>query len=89
MALIAHYDLSDGDLLDNEVGWTNCHLEAMRSTEGSVSRVGHNTLDGAAAFGGGTQWNAWLEAEGPGALEDFTVSFWFRTDQVNQGHRYS
>ena len=89
MALIAHYDLSDGDLLDNEVGWSNCHLEAMRSTERIMSRLRYNTLDGTAAFGGGTQWNAWLEADGPGALEDFTVSFWFRTDQVNQGHRYS
>lgn len=88
-ALIAHYDFSDGDLLDNEAGGADYYLEAMRSTEPSMSRVGLNTLDGTAVFGGGTQLNAWLEAEGPGALEDFTVSFWFRTDQVNQGHRYS
>ena len=27
--LIAHYDFSDGDLLDNEVGGANYHLEAM------------------------------------------------------------
>ena len=87
--LIAHYDFSDGDLLDNEVGGANYHLKAMRSTERSMSQVGLNTLDGTAVFGGGTQLNAWLESEGPGALEDFTVSFWFRTDQVNQGHRYS
>ena len=87
--LIAHYDFGDGDLLDNEVGGANYHLKAMRSTERSMSEVGLNTLDGTAVFGGGTQLNAWLESEGPGALEDFTVSFWFRTDQVNQGHRYS
>ena len=87
--LIAHYDFSDGDLLDNEVDGADFHLEAMRSTERSMSQVGLNTLDGTAVFGGGTQLNAWLETEGPGALEDFTVSFWFRTDQVNQGHRYS
>ena len=87
--LIAHYDFSDGDLLDNEIGGADYHLEAMRSTERSKSRVGLNSLDGTAVFGGGTQLNAWLETEGPGALEDFTVSFWFRTDQVNQGHRYS
>lgn len=87
--LIAHYDFSDGDLLDNEIGGADYHLEAMRSTERSMSRVGLNSLDGTAVFGGGTQLNAWLETEGPGALQDFTVSFWFRTDQVNQGHRYS
>jgi signal transduction histidine kinase/DNA-binding response OmpR family regulator len=87
--LIVHYDFSDGNLLDNEVSASDYRLEAMRSTERSMSRVGLNTLDGTAMFDGGTQLNAWLETEGPGALQDFTVSFWFRTDQVNQGHRYS
>ncbi|MDG1301792.1 MAG: hypothetical protein P8R37_09425, partial [Opitutae bacterium] len=57
--LIAHYDFSDGDLLDNEISGADYHLEAMRSTERSKSRVGLNSLDGTAVFGGGTQLNAW------------------------------
>jgi hypothetical protein len=57
--LIVHYDFSDGDLLDNEVSASDYRLESMRSTERSMSRVGLNTLDGTAVFGGGTQLNCY------------------------------
>ncbi len=86
--LIAHYDFSDGDLLDNEVG-AEYRLRQMKSDPRSLARVTLNTLERTAVFAGGTELNGWLETEGPGALEAFTVSFWFRTDRVNQGYRYS
>jgi hypothetical protein len=87
-ALIAHYDFSDGDLLDNEVG-ADYTLRQLKSDPRSLAKVTLNTLEGTAVFAGGSDLNGWLETEGPGELEAFTVSFWFRTDQVSQGNRYS
>jgi signal transduction histidine kinase len=86
--LIAHYDFSDGDLLDNEVG-TDYTLRQMKSDPRSLARVTLNTLEGTAVFSGGSALNGWLETEGPGELESFVLSFWFRTDQVSQGNRYT
>jgi len=87
-ALIVHYDFSDGDLLDNEVGAAYT-LRQLKSDPRSLAKVTLNTLEGTAVFAGGSDLNGWLETVGPGALEAFTLSFWFRTDQVSQGNRYT
>lgn len=86
--LIAHYDFGDGDLLDNEVG-PDYTLRAMQPIEASLAQMTLNRLAGTAVFPGGAEVASWLETEGPGALDAFTVSFWFRTDQVRQGSRYA
>ena len=88
--LIAHYDFSDGDLLDNEVG-SEYTLTEQRKNGGAVST---NAVDGTVVFTGGRSDGgvndpiAWLETVGPGVADDFTVSFWFRTDTVDQEHAY-
>jgi signal transduction histidine kinase/DNA-binding response OmpR family regulator len=87
-ALIAHYDFSDGDLLDNEVG-ADYTLRAMKSTDISPRKVHLNRLEGMAVFMSGGRQTPWLEADGPGSPEQFTVSFWFRTDQVCQWTDYA
>ena len=83
--LIAHYDFSDGDLLDNEVGATYTLTEQTSGTGTASVFIG---AEGTAVFPGGNTGDgdtiAWLETPGPGALDDFTVSFWFRTDTVDQ-----
>ena len=76
--LIAHYDLSDGDLLDNEVGPAHA-LRAVQVDEAASVRL--NALEGAAVFPGGRPVTAYLQADGPGELEAYTVSFWFRTER--------
>ena len=81
--LIAHYDFSDGDLLDNEVG-AEFTLQQMKLADASPMKVQLNRLEGTAVFPGGGRQAPWLETDGPGALENFTVSFWFRTDQPCQ-----
>ncbi|QHI67993.1 sensor histidine kinase [Tichowtungia aerotolerans] len=86
--LIAHYDFSDGDLLDNEVG-REYELRQMKSDPHCLALVTLNTLEGTAVFDGGSNLNGWLETDGPGELEAFTVSFWFRTGQVSQGSLYN
>ena len=86
--MIAHYDFGDGDLLDNELGPAYT-LRAMQPIEASLAQVTLNRLTGTAVFPGGAEVAPWLETEGPGALDAFTVSFWFRTEQVRQGSRYA
>jgi signal transduction histidine kinase/DNA-binding response OmpR family regulator len=86
--LIAHYDFGDGDLLDNELG-PDYTLRAMQPIEASLAQVTLNRLAGTAVFPGGAYIMPWLETAGPGAVDAFTVSFWFRTDQVRQGARYA
>ena len=81
--LIAHYDFSDGDLLDNEVG-AEFTLQQMKLADASPMKVQLNRLEGTAVVPGGGRQAPWLETDGPGALENFTVSFWFRTDQPCQ-----
>ena len=86
-ALVAHYDFSDGDLLDNEVGAGHT-LRPMKKEEPSFSEVRLNSVEGTAVFPGGRMLAPWLEADGPGKTDEFTISFWFRTDQVDQGDRF-
>jgi len=86
--LVAHYDFSDGELLDNEVG-AEYTLRQANSSPLAMGRVTLNRVAETAVFVGGVGQVCWLEADGPGALEAFTVSFWFRTDQLNQGHRFA
>ncbi|MDZ8120236.1 ATP-binding protein [Pontiella agarivorans] len=80
--LIAHYDFSDGDLLDNEVG-PEYRLE-QRSKAAVLPEVMLNRAYGTAVFSGGLDSVSWLECKGPGRLDEFTFSLWFRTDQVDQ-----
>jgi len=84
--LVAHYDFADGDLLDNEVGPAHT-LQPMRGVQPSLSQVRLNTLEGTAVFSGGGPLAPWLEAEGLLEVDAFTVSFWFRTEQVDQQHK--
>jgi two-component sensor histidine kinase len=86
--LVAHYDFSDGELLDNEVG-AEYTLRQANSSPLAMGRVTLNRVAETAVFVGGVGQVCWLEADGPGALDAFTVSFWFRTDQLNQGHRFA
>ncbi|MCF7848287.1 MAG: LamG domain-containing protein [Kiritimatiellales bacterium] len=84
-ALIAHYDFSDGDLFDNEVGSSYKLAQKTRGT--GKAQVTLNAENGSAVFPGGrsiTKAIAWLETKGPGNVNSFTVSFWFRTTKVDQ-----
>jgi hypothetical protein len=77
-ALIAHYDFTDGDVTDNEVG----------SSYGLTNQGGVTlNADGSAHFGGDESNPTYLEAKGLGvaAVPEFTLSFWFKTTQFNQG----
>lgn len=79
-ALIAHYDFTDGNLLDDEQG--NYDLTEVVTGAASVGI----TPDGAASFPGTDGVNeAHLETAGPGGVGAFTVSFWLRTDDWTQG----
>ena len=80
-ALLAHYDFTDGDLLDNEV---NASYTLNKVVNGADTLT--ITPEGAASFPGldGTEKD-YLETAGPGGKPNFTVSFWFRTDTVPQG----
>lgn len=82
--LIAHYDFSDGDLLDNEAG-EKYALHSVQAADDSLLSVRLNTVEGTAVFPGGSTVESWLEALGPGVLESYTVSFWFRTDRAFLG----
>ena len=77
--LVAHYDFSDGDLQNNSVG-TDYALRQVQMGE-AFSSVRLNGVEGTAVFPGGHAATAWLEAEVPETLEEYTVSFWFRTDR--------
>ncbi len=81
--LIAHYDFSDGDLLDNEVG-SEFRLEQGLGVADTMARVLLNRTEGTAVFFGGAESIAFLRTKGPGRLDEFAVSFWFRTDGVNR-----
>lgn len=82
-SLIAHYDFGDGDLTDNEVGPTFTLTEIQEGTP-------QVTLDasGFASFPGteGNGNRAWLETAAFGTVgqPNFTVSFWWRTDDLVQ-----
>ncbi|NQY32899.1 MAG: hypothetical protein HRT56_06980 [Coraliomargarita sp.] len=84
--LVAHYDFADGDLLDNEVGQAHT-LQPMRGLQPSLSQVQLNALEGTAVFPGGETLAPWLEAQGLAEVGAFTVSFWFRTDRLDQEHK--
>lgn len=83
--LIAHYDFTDGDLLDNEVGAT---YTLAHNTLGIGDGSGVTTInpDGSAAFSGSETNKGYLETDGPGGLPDFTVSFWWKTNTFAQGN---
>lgn len=82
--LVAHYDFGDGDLLDNEVSDSQYRLEQRGSAVGAAAAVLLNRAEGIAVFPGGVDALVWLEASGVKSLPEFTFSFWFRTDQVDQ-----
>lgn len=80
-ALIAHYRFDDGSLTDDETGsYPLTHVQ----TGGATVSVG---LDpgGWATFPGAETDTAYLEVPGPGGASNFTVSFWFRSDDLSQG----
>ena len=90
--LIAHYDFSDGNLYDNEI--SNNYTLSEKKSKGSSARVTRGKVDGISTAiipqkKRGQNHFAWLETEAGLAPEDFTVSFWFYTDKVNQGGDYS
>ncbi|CAA6677774.1 MULTISPECIES: LamG domain-containing protein [unclassified Lentimonas] len=78
--LVAHYDFSDGDLLDNEVGPA---FQLKNAGEVPV------TLGAAGAvFTSSTKIDSpqsYLMVDSSRDLTQFTVSFWMRTDVVDQG----
>lgn len=79
-ALIAHYDFTDGNLLDDEQGTYG--LAEVATGTASVSL----NADGSAAFPGtGGANKAHLQVTGPGGVPNFTVSFWMKTDNWGQG----
>ena len=86
-AIIGHYDFRDNNLLDNEL--SNTYSLTHRSNGGGQA-VSFGNLGEVytAVFPGGATSNSWLECAGPGNISDFTVSFWFQTDAVNQGEDY-
>ena len=81
-AFIAHYDFTDGDLTDNEVGGSYTLNKVVNGADSLFI-----TPQGAASFPGldGGEKD-YLETTGPGGAGSFTVSFWFKTDQVSQGN---
>lgn len=81
-AMIAHYDFSDGNLLDNEVS------ASYNLTQGGSGFGTGITLNGdgsAHIDGGGNNNTNFLKASGIGAGtgSDFTISMWFKTDTTN------
>lgn len=82
-ALIAQYVFTDGNLLDNDA---NPGVDDLTLTTGGPSTVTISPA-GAAVFPGddapGDQ--DYLEVERGLGAGAFTVSFWFRTSQVDQG----
>lgn len=74
--MIAHYDFSDGNLLDNEVG----DSYALTKNGSGVTLNG----DGSAQIANGSGSN-FLSATGigDGVNSAFTISIWFRTDTPN------
>ncbi|BDS08990.1 hypothetical protein NT6N_40300 [Oceaniferula spumae] len=79
-ALLAHYDFTDGDILDDEQG-----NYALTEVAPGTGNVGINP-DGSASFpGNGAANGAHLEVVGPGGSANFTVSLWVRTDSWSQG----
>ena len=78
--LLNHYDFSDGVLLDDETG--NYPFALVQN--GTNSIVLHP--DGYAMFPGTEAGEeTYLDVVGPGTANYFTLSFWFRTDDLNQG----
>lgn len=83
-ALIAHYDFTDGNLLDNEVGGSALYtLTKVASGTGNVTP----NADGSAHFTGINAANSgYLETPGVAiGVPNFTVSFWFKTSTFSQG----
>ncbi|MEM7395535.1 MAG: hypothetical protein AAF492_24655, partial [Verrucomicrobiota bacterium] len=81
-ALIAHYDFSDGDLLDNEVGpgpgLINAGPAPVMSGDGAAVFASEPNLNA-------TGDNYLLSDNGADLnLTTFTVSFWFKTATVDQ-----
>jgi hypothetical protein len=80
-ALLAHYDFTDGDLTDNEVG----PAETL-SLVNNGSNLITTTAEGAAVFPGEAAGDRdYLEVERGAGAGAFTVSIWFKTDTINQG----
>ena len=81
-ALLAHYDFTDGDLTDNEVGAPFTLNKVVNGTDDLTI-----TTEGAASFPGddGDAVEDYLQVAGPGGVGSFTVSLWFKPPTVNQG----
>ena len=77
-ALIAHYDFSDGDLLDDEEAGTSYTLTQIQDGATEVTLNGDNSAN-FPGFDSGTSNRAYLQATGPGAATAFTISFWWKT----------
>ena len=80
-ALLAHYDFTDSNLLDNEVGAAFTLTKVVTGADTLTI-----TPEGAASFPGfdGGEKD-YLQVAGPGGKPNWTVSFWIKTDTVNQG----
>ncbi|MBT3191160.1 MAG: hypothetical protein HN341_01265, partial [Verrucomicrobia bacterium] len=76
-ALIAHYDFSDGDLLDDEIGGYS--LTQTGTVTANNDEIGSAHFDGSGLN--------YLTATTMNYATDtsFTVSFWWRTDSLSQG----
>ena len=75
-ALLTHYDFTDGNLTDNEIG-----ASYTLALTGSVTI----NPDGSAHFPGDEASPAYLDVKGPGGKPNFIVSFWWKTDSFDQG----
>ncbi len=82
--LVAHYDFTDGDLLDNEVGASNTLTHITTGAGGGVTI----NSDGSAAFAGDDTNQGYLEtaAFGTVGVTNYTVSFWWKTSTFAQGN---
>lgn len=80
-SLLAHYDFTDGDLTDNEVG----PLETLTLVNQGANEITINAR-GAAVFPGESGDDRdYLEVERGLGSPTFTVSVWFKTATVDQG----
>lgn len=83
--LVAHYDFSDGDLLDNEVGPDLSLVNAGKLSVTLGDGVAEFAPSNSNKFRGPQNY---LLMDTDQNFKQFTVSFWFKTDVVDQEHVY-
>lgn len=82
-ALIAHYDFTDGNKLDNEVGPNYTLTETTTGTGGvALNPNGSVTFTGVEANKGYLETTAF----GGTGVANYTVSFWFKASTFAQGN---